>query len=161
VATGSAKRDADGDEDNTGGGRFDLDDYQVRNLGRAAGALDARSIKTLVKRYYVAGATADGARACRMIYTLTAESTVEQYGEAPGRSELRGNTCAEVVLKLLKHHRSEFAHKLAGLHVERIRVAGVRGAVILTFPGGGEGYLFLHREFGAWRLETLLDERLP
>jgi hypothetical protein len=157
AAENAAKLDADGDNDNGGGGRYDSDDNEFLRLGHAAGTGDARAIAALVERYYAAGAGADGALACRLIYSVIAESIVEEYGS----SDLRGSTCAVVVSKLLARHRGELAAKLAALHVISMRVEGDQGFVMMSFGREGEGYLLLQREHGVWKVRIPLDVRLP
>ncbi len=148
-----AKRDADNDNDNISGSRYDSDDSEVLDFGREAGGAEARRMAALVERYYHASAAADGAQACAMLYAPIAETVVEDFAHTP----LRGRTCRATVSALFGSHRRELARKLASLRILRMRVAGAQGIVLMRFGGEDVRELLLHREGAAWRVRSLQD----
>jgi hypothetical protein len=151
------RRDSDGDEDNKSGTRYDSDDDPYLRMGRRADAADARAIEGLVERYYAAAAAADGAKACKLLSALIAESIVEQYAS----SDLRGTSCAAVMSNIFERNRGQLTGGAAAPHVIRVRVEGERGLAMMSFGSGREGYLLLRREGGVWRVNMALDAELP
>jgi hypothetical protein len=152
-------RDRDGDRDNpTPDSRYDQDDEAVLHFGHAASAADERAIAALVKRYYVAAAAGDGVTACRLIYSVIAESVVEEYGQLPA---LRGRSCPAVVSKLFRQHRSPSTGDAGALEVIRVRVDAGRGVAIVRFGRLTERQVVVRREGGAWKLAALGEVGLP
>lgn len=164
VASGSAtepKRDSDGDNDNPGNSYYDRDDAEVLSYGAPARPSDMRQVATLVKRYYMAGVAGDGAAGCTLMYSIFAESIVDDAGQGAGPSAPGGRTCAEVISRLFKRERRRMAAALAKLRVVWVRVVGNRGFALLGSGARPERYLQIHRESGGWRVEALVDEGLP
>jgi hypothetical protein len=145
-----SKRDADDDNDNPTGSRYDSDD----DFGPVASAADERAIVAVVKRYYAAAAAGNGAKACSLLYALLAETVVEEYGHLP---TLRGDTCAAVLSKLFAKNHQELETKVARLRPTRILVNGARGWALLSFGTTYERRVFVHREGRAWKIDVLLD----
>jgi hypothetical protein len=147
------KKDADNDDDNPSNSHYDGDDY----FGQAASAADKRAVAALVKRYYTAAAAGDGAAACSLVYAIVAEAVPEEFNS----SALRGKTCAVVATKLFKQRHQQLATDLAKLQVTGVRVKGRRGWVLLSFGEMFERRMLVHREGGAWKIETLLNVGVP
>jgi hypothetical protein len=152
--------DRDDDRDSSGKGRYDSDDYKIVAYGHEATPADRRAVTALVKRFYAAAAAGNGAGACSMFYTLLAESIVEGYGRVPGSPALRGNTCAVVMSKLFKQNYQELVVDNATLAMTGVRVEGKRGIGLLSFKGRPEQHIVVHREFGTWKIDSMLDSRL-
>jgi hypothetical protein len=150
--------DSDEDNDNPGSGRYDADDSPVLRFGHAASAVEMRAISSLVRRYYAAGAAGDGASACSLLYSLLADSVVEEYAGSPG---LRSKTCAEVLSKLFKQRHRELAGDVAALKTTVVRVGGDRGLSLVRFGATRERRVLLRRERGAWKMDVLLDVGVP
>lgn len=155
---GAQRVDAEGDEDNLSRSYYDGDDDPVMNLGGKASPVDAKALRELVTGYYRLAARGDGARACQLLYLPTAESVAEDYGS---RRVLRSGGCATALTEFFRSHRREFAVKADALRFVRLRVEGDRGATMVNFGHGGDRYLLVHREGGAWRLEMAFDVGMP
>jgi hypothetical protein len=153
--------DGDGDNDSPSNSRYDGDDSAVLYFGHAVSAAEARAITGLVEHYYAAAAVNDGATACSMIYSIIAESVVEDYGQSSGPSAVSGKTCATVVSKLFNQHHRELVSKAAALKVTRVRVEGDRGVVLLRFGATSERRILVHYERGTWKMDDLLDIGVP
>jgi hypothetical protein len=152
----AAKRDADGDNDNLTSSRYDRDDGETLDFGHAASATDARAIAALMRRYYAAAAADDGASACRLIYSLVAETVAEDSGEG----KASGGTCGSVMSDTFRRNHAEWAAKSAGLRIVRTRVDGERARVVMSFGANFERQILLHRDNGAWKVRDLADSRL-
>ncbi|MGC2374861.1 MAG: hypothetical protein WA484_13395 [Solirubrobacteraceae bacterium] len=152
------KADADSDSDKYG----TEPDNENEMLGHPAGAVEAAAVATLVRRYYAAAATGDGAAACKLMYLPLAESIAEDYGVQSGSPGLRGETCAAVMSKLFKRSHGSLNADSATLKVAAVRVERNRGAARLGFQGKKPGrYLLVHRERGGWKIDMLLDIGRP
>lgn len=153
----------DSDEDNDNPqprtSRFDGDDYAVTRFGHPAGVADRQAIVRLLKRYYAAAAAQDGSAACALLYPVLAEAVPEDYGQAV--SVHGRKTCATVLARVLAPHRRELAADAASLTVLKVRLDGARGWAMLRLAMPSERRLQLHREGGAWRVDELLDTKLP
>jgi hypothetical protein len=147
-------RDADGDKDKNNNNRYDSDD----NFGHEASTTDKLAVTSLVKRYYAAAAEGDGTKACLLISSILAESVAEEYGRLPA---LRGDSCAAVMSKLLEWHRQELAADVARLRVTKVQVDGSQGWVLLSFGRRYERRMLVHRDSGAWKIDALLDIKVP
>lgn len=149
------KADAELDSDSYPG-EADNDNNHV--FGPRASVRDTQATTTLVRRYYAAAAAEDGALACRLMYSPIAESIAEDYGPAPGSGGATGETCAAAAARLFAQRHSQLETKRAALKVVAVRVRGRELAVTLRFGASRQlGYLELHRERGAWKVDDLLD----
>jgi hypothetical protein len=154
-------RDYDEDRDGTPNSRYDSDDYAVLTFGHEASPAERQVVTALVKSFYAAAAAEDGAKACSLIYSLLAESIPETYGEvATGPPELRGKTCAVVMTKLFKRDHQELVVHNATLKVTGVRVEAKNGFVLLDFKGVPDRHVVLHRELGAWKIDSLFALKL-
>jgi hypothetical protein len=133
------------------------DDIAIFDYGHAANAADERAITALLTSYYAAGAAADGAAACKLIYSLIAETIPEEF-TSPA---LRGPTCAAVMSKVLKQRQRQLIADNAALKVTRVRVEGSKGLALVNLGRTPEPHLLLHREGGAWRVESLSESGMP
>lgn len=154
--------DRDGDSDNSTHSYYDKDDKAILDHGRPASAGEQHEIEALVKRYYAAAASENGAKACEMLYSTYAESVPEDYGTSPpGPAYARGSTCAAVLTHVFSHKHDEVASKLHVLHVARVRVLHRLGLAVLSFKGIPPSEMGVAREGKRWKVETLLDVKLP
>lgn len=141
-------RDNDGDSND--------DDGHDLNFGHAANAADLRESTRLVRRYYAAAATEDGATACALLAPFIAESVVETDGEA-----LHSKTCSGTMSALFKDHHSLLVVKQRTLRIPEVRVEGDTALAILEFPTIPEvRQLHLRRIGGTWYVLELLDDIL-
>jgi hypothetical protein len=158
----TADSDADFDndvKDNAGKGYHDGDDGAVLGFGHAANASDRRAIASVVKRYYAAAATGDGGTACKLSFSLLAESLVEDYAHTPGPLYLRGlKTCPQILTKLFSHIHAQLTEPVA---VTGVRVSGRRAYAILGWRSIPAGKTELRSENGVWKIDRVLSERLP
>jgi hypothetical protein len=154
-------KDGDNDTDNSSGSYYDSDDDSVRHYGHAADTSDRSAIAALVKRYYAAAATEDGAAACSMILSNLVRSVPRDLGRPPGPPYLRGNTCAIVMSKIFKEHHLQLAAYAGGLEVTGVRVDHDHGLAVLGFKTLPGRQIRVAREARAWKLEALLDSELP
>jgi hypothetical protein len=157
TTTSHGKDAADGDNDPNS-----EDDKNILAYGHAANAADMRTIATLVRRYYAAAAADNGTTACSLLFTLLAEVIPEDYGQAPGPPSLRGKTCAVVMTKLFKQQHQLLSTNVAMLKVTGARIGEKRGfALLLLGKTHEQRYIPVHREFGVWKVNSLLDSGLP
>jgi hypothetical protein len=153
------------DDDMTGGG--DPDDSHLRSFGGVANMADRQAITKLVRRYYVAAATADGATACALMLQSVAseanlgESAEAIYPPAPNAPLLGGDSCAQVMSIMFKAGHHQIAPSAATLVVTGIRVSGSRAIVFLGFALTPERQLRLGHEHGEWKVDGLLDSYIP
>lgn len=136
-------------------------DNEDELFGRPAPPGEAREIAALVKRYYAAAAGGDGAAACRLVYSPTAESLPEEYPSLVAASHT-GSGCAAVLSRLFAQmHRQLHADSVA-LKVAAVRVHLNRGAVQLDLERGSRArYTVVRREGGAWKMLMLFDRERP
>ncbi len=155
------KVDADNDND-VGAVDDDKNNKRSFDFGHAADAADTRAITALIKRYYVAAVSENGAAACRMTYSTLEESVPEDYGQSPpGQPFMRGSTCAAVLTLLFKHYHPQLALETPKLTVARVRLVEHHGIVILNFGALPARQISVAREGHIWKLETLLDSEVP
>jgi hypothetical protein len=154
--------DVDGDNDlteNLGKGYYDEDDGRVRDFGRPGSPREARRFIGIVKRYYAAASTGDGATACSMMKASIAGSMVEDYGAGAGPVYLRGaRTCAVVMSRLFGHLHRDIARERV---VTGVRVGNGQVFVLLGSRTAVASYVTIEREAAGWRVVGLLAEALP
>jgi hypothetical protein len=134
------------------------DDYVIVNYGHAASAADKRTVTTLVKEYYAAAAAADGAKACTLMYAVIVETIPEEYAESPG---LRGASCAAVMSNMFRQRHGQMAADHAALKVTRVRVEANKGLVLVYVGKIPESNVVVHREHGAWKIQSLFETGMP
>ena len=158
---GQIEDDHDGSEDNLDpqNDRYhDRDDASLVAFGVAASPADDGAVKTLVKRYYAAGAASDGAKGCGMIAPGIANSIVENYGRGPGPAYLRGaDSCGAVLFRLFRHEHARFATPFT---VTAVRVSGDEAFAFLGSSATPASYVALRREKGTWMIGGLLGGSL-
>ena len=153
ASAAAALRGMDGDGDSD----YNDDDYKY---GGPADAVERRLVIGLVKRYYAAAIAGNGGKGCSLIYSLLAEEVPEEYGEPPGPIRLRGSTCSMVMSKLFKQEHKHFAVEASTLKVVAVRLRRSRGLAILSFGATPPRDIAVHREFGRWKIDELLDTPL-
>lgn len=147
--TTTSKNDRDNDGDHND------DDEKVLYFGHRANMDDRRISVALVRRYFAAAASEDGAEACPLLAPFIAESVAERDGHA---APLRGKTCAGVMSKLFKLHHQLLTEKNATLKIMAIRVEGTRALAVLEFSTIPEVRQLTERRVGnTWKLITILD----
>jgi hypothetical protein len=161
-APAETKADADKDNDSAAGQFDDTNNDRVLDYGQAASAANARVITALVKRYYTAAYTENGAEACSMLYSTLEESVPEDYGQSPpGQPYMRGTTCAAVLTLLFKHFHPQLVAEYPKLQVARVRLIEHHGIVVLHFGTLPERQISVSREGHTWKVESLLDSEVP
>jgi hypothetical protein len=150
------------DNDSDGGHlRYDSDDSDIVHFGRAASPTARRAITALVKHYYAAAATDDGAKACPLIFSRLAKGLPETLGVG-GPAYLRGSkTCAEVLRRLFARNAAQLAADAAQLEITGVRVAGKTALALLGFRTLPERQIEVIREGNVWKLYAPLDNELP
>jgi len=150
--------DIDDDRDSRAGAYYDRDDDIVLRHGRAATPAEQGAIASLVKQYYAAAASANGAAGCHLVYSLFAEAIAEDYGEGPG--PLHGMTCTEVLSKMFKLKQRQWAKELPAVKVVGARIEGKLGwAVINLGPKQAPRRIRIRLDGETWKirqLETLI-----
>jgi hypothetical protein len=137
---------------------FDEDDGGVRYFGHPAGPADFQAIAAVVERYFRAAAAGDGAEGCSLLYSLVAETLVDDYGQVPS---VRGDTCAQVLSKLFRVHHGEAGLDLAKFKPFSIRVEGNRALALYRLAPTNVHRMEARREHGRWTVSLLLDAGLP
>jgi hypothetical protein len=155
------KADADKDDD-IGAPEDDTNNDSTVDFGHAADASDTRAITALIKRYYAAAYTENGANACKMLYSTLEEAVPEDYGESPpGQPYMRGSTCAAVLTLLFKHVHPQLTIEHPKLEVAHVRLVEHHGIVVLRFGALPERVISVSREGHTWRVDALLDSEVP
>lgn len=155
------KTDADKDNDASGFADEKNND-SVLDFGHAADSSDQREITSLIKRYYAAAVTENGAKACSLLYSTIEESVPEDYGiSPPSQPYLRGTTCPAVLTLLFKHYHPQLLLEYPKLEVARVRMIEHHGLVILRFGKLPEREIPVGREGHTWKLDALLDNEMP
>lgn len=159
----SHDNDHDNSEDhvpNDNGSYQDSDDSSILAYGHAANGADKRTITAVVKRYYAAAATGDGAKACAMLAPKFAESVAEDYGRgSTGPSYLQGGTtCPAVMMLLFQHSHAEVADPF---DVTGVRLGDNHAYALLGSRVTVASYITLERRRGAWRIGALIGLTLP
>jgi hypothetical protein len=155
---------ADGDKDNDLGAAEgdDHNNNSTLDYGHEANVSDTRTITALVKRYYTAAYTENGAKACSMLYSTLEEAVPEDYGQAPpGPPYMSGTTCSAVLTLLFKHFHPQLAIEYPKLVVARVRMVEHHAIVILRFGALPERQIGVTREGHTWKMSQLLDAEVP
>jgi hypothetical protein len=148
-------RAGDHDTDRDNDGDHNDDDLHMLGFGYEAGPADYRASVTLLKAYYAAAASENGAKACTLLAPFLAESVAEHVGDSPA---LRGKTCAVVMSKLFATTHKLLVEENATLQIQAIRVGGDRALAAIYFPSIPEVRQMAERRIdGGWKLLTLLD----
>jgi hypothetical protein len=94
-----------------------------------------------------------------MMYSVFAESVVEDFGEAPGPAYLRGaKTCQAVTTLLFEHERAQLA---GTVRVTGVRVDDRTASALIGSSSMPASRIGLKRELGAWKIEGLIGTPLP
>lgn len=153
--------DSDQDDD-VGAASDDANHANLLSFGDAATPSERRPIATLLRRYYAAAATEDGARACSLLYSRLAESVPEDYGVSPpGPAYMKGETCPAALTALFKHIHTQAVAEKAAFEAGPIRLEGLHGFAVLDFAHLPERQIVVRREGGSWKVVTLFDSPLP
>ncbi|HXP99467.1 MAG TPA: hypothetical protein VN845_05300 [Solirubrobacteraceae bacterium] len=152
------KVDADKDNDLGAAEGDDHNNNSTLDYGHEANVSDTRTITALVKRYYKAAYTENGAKACSMLYSTLEEAVPEDYGQAPpGPPYMSGTTCPAVLTLLFKHFHPQLAIEYPKLVVARVRMVEHHAIVILHFGALPERQIGVTREGHTWKMSQLLD----
>jgi hypothetical protein len=159
----NVKADGDNDKDNdrrdnATKGYNDSDDFAFAAWGQRASLEESVMITHLVRRYFRAARLGQGYAACLMIAVPFARAIPGEYGEAAGPRYARGRTCAKVASAVFGHVH----HELSGaVEVTGVRVDGDQARILLGSRIMRAGYIALVREYGSWRIDSLLGGELP
>jgi hypothetical protein len=134
---------------------------EIANYGRGASPAERRAITQIVDEFYRAAGADDGAKACKLIYSILEESIAQDYGQAPAPPSLRGSTCAVVMSKLFEQVPGQPPAVLAGTKVLDVRVKGINGYALLRSSVMPEGEIQVKRELGNWKIASLVGIPLP
>lgn len=159
--TAAAVEHSDADGDSPGQGYYDADDSDVLDYGAPASATDRQAIALAIKRFSAAAAAGDGAAVCTMIYSLFAESIIENVGAQSGAHLSQSKRCEIAVSIVLEQTYRRLAAEDAGLKVVGVRVLGDRAFALLSTGTRPERYILLRRESGTWKLNGLADRGMP
>lgn len=156
------KPDADMDND-PGAAYDDTNNNSVLNYGHPATAADKQAVTALLKRYYAAAASNDGAQDCTMLLSSLAAALPADFGPgATGPAYLRKSTTCPTIMKLLfEHNHGLLSLESPKLEVKRVRLVGHRGLAILGFGTMPERQISVSREGHTWKISELLDSELP
>lgn len=153
--------DADFDNDlpaNRGKGYRDDDDLPITAFGNPAPPAESRAISSLATRYYAAAATADGATACRLMYSTIEAAIVEDYGSGAGPAHARGKSCPEVMSKIFAHAHAQLTGRLM---VTDVRAKGNWAYALIGSHAQPAARINVRRERGAWKVDALVGSPLP
>jgi hypothetical protein len=133
-------------------GLYDLDDKPVTYYGHTADTVNRRTITGLVRHYYAAISSGDGARACGLLETKLAKTLAPD----PAAPRATGG-CAAVIPTLFKNIPGRPLVDFARIAVIGVRLKDDKALALLRLPSGELGYLPLGHENGAWKVDALLD----
>jgi ketosteroid isomerase-like protein len=156
--------DEDVDRDDNGDPRHYLrrsrqDSFIPYGEGSEASRSDRLAIASLVRRYYVAAAAEDGARACAML----SPDIVAGLSEEPASSSAptRQNACAMSMSRVLKaQHQLLMEDDVPTMVVIDVRVDRDVATATLGFRRMPVGSVRLRGEKGVWKMDSMLDERM-
>jgi hypothetical protein len=150
---------SDGDNETDDGSRGNDDSAFLDTFGKEARPPDRRAIAELVKRYYVAAAAGDGAKACALLTPSVAS------GLAPAQvssGQASADTCAAIVSRLFaSQHQRLQADDVATMVVVDAHVKGNLGVAVFGFKTEPLSEILVKREAGPWRLDGLFDSVMP
>lgn len=160
----SPSADRDGDSDGETAGFFDADDTYYTRFGHAAGAPDAKQLRSVIERYFAAIAALDGRAACALMPSSIAKHIPEIFGKGIGPPYARGSSCPQITANVFAFYRRQLLSEAGALEVAVTRVDGARALVVLTFKRA-RGYparlIELVRVGDGWRVNGMLDNELP
>lgn len=158
---GILKSDGDNDADEQSkaiGSDDQVEMVEAARRNTGASPADRRAIEELVKRYFAAAAAGDGASACPLLVPSLATATGEQVAN-PGAGQSR---CAASLSHLYAQQHSHLAAlQVPTMTVTGVHVDGAVGYVTLGFRQALESEVLVQRESGVWKLDALLDSKLP
>lgn len=159
--------EGDDDSDDYPHSHKDPDDIHIRFYGHEAGAREKEAVSSLVKRYYLAGAVGDGARACSLIdpeiakLTDFADHVPAVYASLAGSALFHNRTCSEVESSLFEIDHRILATGADTVIVTSLRIRGDHGIALLAFKTMPERQIAVHREpNGNWTIDALLDSEI-
>lgn len=138
------------------------DDDEVEQFGKPATPAQWQAAEALVRRYFAAAATEDGAGACPLLIASIGSTLGGSYERPSDPSYLHGKTCPAVMTNLFAHYHRLMVRKAKGLEVTAVRVQGPAADVLLAFKGiRARGWMGLALEGGGWKLKELTDAQYP
>lgn len=159
--------DADDDDRRRGREPADSDDGAVRGYGRLGSAGQAQAIEALLKRYYAAAASEDGAAACRLLSHRLARGrglralVPAEYRPAQDSTVLRNGGCAQAESLIFSVDRQQLQTESATMSIAEARVDGRHALAIMRFGHLAERQITLAQEHDGWRIDALIDGVLP
>jgi hypothetical protein len=160
LVDGYLASDEDADKDDTGDKSYDLkasahDSFIPEGVGNKADQTDKRAITALIKRYYAAAASGDGAAACSLLSSSLVNGLAEGQ-EGPGHSQ--GMTCGIALSRLFKQqHALLAADDIATMSVIDVHVKRNLAIALVGFKTMPVGDIPLKREMSHWTINALLD----
>jgi hypothetical protein len=152
----------DDDADNDGNA-----DENIPTFGHEASTADRREMVATLKRYYAIAARREGSHACALFTSGFRRTVPVDYGRY-GPSFEHGSTCAAVMSKVLDHYHRELLTEARRMKVIDARLEGEKGYVVvrphspcvrdmcvLDTPELLIAKLFMQREGGSWKVESL------
>jgi hypothetical protein len=126
-------------------------------LPDVAGPRVAAAASRLVRSYYAAAASGDGARACALMSSPLAESVVEAYGSQAETVGAGAETCAQVTSDIFRHEQERLRQANAALRVVEVRTMQREASVRIAVRGSRKSqYMLLVSERGAWKVGKVL-----
>jgi hypothetical protein len=119
---------------------------------------DRRDIVALVKGYYGASATGEGARACSLLASGLAGGLTTQSVQ-PGTG---GDGCAKAMSALLEREHGRLStDEVSTMSIIGVHLKGTLGLVVLGFGKMPESQIIVEREGPTWKIGTLVDSYMP
>jgi hypothetical protein len=137
----------------------DKDDKATFAYGHSASGPETRALRGIVKRYYAAASSGDGAAACSLLLPSLARSVPEDYSKVSGPSYLRGGkTCQAVMSMLFRHFRKQLAEAIT---VVGVRVEGSTAQAVFSSRRMPASNILLMRQGSSWKVASILGQPLP
>lgn len=136
----------------------DKDDSATVGYGHQASVSVTTAVAAVVKSYYAAAVSGQGATACSLIAPGLAQSIPEDYARAPGPAYLRGAKSCPIVMSLLfgRIH----ARLTTSFVVTDVRLEGEQAIALLGSATMPASKISLQREHGVWWIDALIGTQL-
>jgi hypothetical protein len=116
---------------------------------------ESRAIATLVRHYYEASLTGNGAQACALLSAGLARGLAADLAQPTQDAR---DTCAAAISPLLDQQRQHLTEEdPATMVVVGVHLNGNLALVVLGFKRAPEGAILAEREGAVWKMDALFD----
>jgi hypothetical protein len=113
---------------------------------------DRQAVTSLVNRYRIVVAANDGPKGCALMYSVLAESVVEDNPQPAGS---HNTTCGTILTILFKNSKRQKIFDVAKLHIMQVQIRRNEGLALMGRHGTVKHSLEVRRERGRWRIAEI------